>query len=405
VQAALHTFRKLTLGTSLLAAWPSLDQVASRARDYAPGVVEASGAVGTARSVGIGARLSSFGNPYIEVIADRGHHTTDVQALGTMWIPVDVNGQRSARIGEADRLLEWRQLSRSEMQSRAMAEAVLAYGDGLVASGHLANALAQEAEARSEATWFTAKAEARDATIVDVSMAISEVSRYVQARAEAQLRLHDARLRLVILTGTQDLDPSPPTGTRPDPPALRVTLGAASRVASQGEVPALRANQAEAGFWSAMRERAETDKNAPFLLVLYGGRGDFGEARMGGGLGYTFPIARRNQGEVARAQAERTRALQMRSTLQRSVVARLQSAYASLQTALEAVTEMDATGIPAAQTAVKATLDSFREGKTELVRVIIARRDLATVRARRLDLVSAAWRSYAEMVSILGTLP
>jgi hypothetical protein len=78
-----------------------------------------------ARAFGVGARVSSFGNPYLEVVADRGKFTHDVQVLSTLFLPVDVHGQRSARVGEADRLLEWRQLSRVEMQSRAMAEAVL----------------------------------------------------------------------------------------------------------------------------------------------------------------------------------------------------------------------------------------------------------------------------------------
>lgn len=404
-RAVRKALQRLTLATSMLGAWPGLDLVAQQARDHAPAVIEASGNVGSARAVGVGARVSSFGNPYFEVVADRGHHTLDVQVLGTLFLPVDVHGQRSARIGEADRLLEWRQLSRAEMQSRAMAEAVLAYGDGLVAAAHVANAQSQEAEARSEASWFSAKAAARDATLVDVSLAAAEVSRYVQARAEAQLRVNDARLRLVVLTGLGDLDPAPPVGARPDPPALRMTLGKASRNASQGDTPALRANQAEAGFWSAMRERAAADKNSPFFVLLYGGRGDFGEARLGAGIAYTFPVARRNQGEVARAEAERARAMQMRSAVQRAALARLQSSFASLNTALEAVREMDATGIPAGENAVKATLDSFREGKTELVRVIIVRRDLAAVKARRLDLIAAAWRSYAEMVAVLGELP
>jgi cobalt-zinc-cadmium efflux system outer membrane protein len=232
-----------------------------------------------------------------------------------------------------------------------------------------------------------------------------EVSRYVQALAEAQLRLADARLRLTVYTGLEQLDPSPPPGARLAPPALRGSLVAANQAAGKGEIPMLRSNQAEAGFWTAARERAVADKNAPFFVLLYGGRGDYGEARLGAGIGYTFPVARRNQGEIARAEAEHTRAQQLRPALQRVALARLQADFENINTALQAVREMEANGIPAAENAVNATLESFRAGKAELVRVIIARRDLATVRARRLDILASAWKSYADVVMVLGALP
>jgi len=389
----------------LMAGWPGLEDVVAQARDNAPMVVQASGAVATAHAAGVGARVTSLGNPYLEVVADRGKHTEgSVQAIGQLFLPLDINGQRSARIGEADQLLAWRQLTRSESQANAMAEAVHAYGEALVSSANLANATAQEAEARSEARWFEAKAAARDATVVDVSVARAEVSRYVQARAEAQLRLNEARLRLLALTALE-IDAAPPSTMQPEPPALRMAPAASTRMVAQGETPILRAMQAEASYWGAFRERASAEKNQPFFLILHGGRGDFAEARYGAGIAYTFPVARRNQGEIARADAERGRSLQMRSTLQRVAAARLQGAYGAYNTSMEAVKEMDATGVPAAEAALRATVDSFKEGKVELVRVIIARRDLAMVRARRLELMASAWRAYAELVSVLGVLP
>lgn len=395
---------KLAPGSMLLAGWPGLDDVVARAKDNAPMVVQASGSVATAQAVGIGARVTSLGNPYLEVVADRGKLTHGIQAIGQLFLPLDINGQRSARIGEADQLLAWRQLARADSQANAMAEAVQAYGEALVSSANLANATTQEAEARSEARWFEAKAAAHDATVVDMSVARAEVSRYVQARAEAQLRLNEARLRLLALTALE-LDAAPPATLQPEPPALRMTPAASARQVAQGETPILRAMQAEASYWGAFRDRASAEKNQPFFLILHGGRGEFAEARYGAGIAYTFPVARRNQGEVARADAERGRTMQMRATIQRVASARLQGAYTAYSTSVEAVKEMDATGVPAAEAALRATVDSFKEGKVELVRVIIARRDLAMVRARRLELMAAAWRAYAELVAVLGALP
>jgi cobalt-zinc-cadmium efflux system outer membrane protein len=381
-----------------------LPDVIAHARENAPAVVEASGSIATARAHGVGASVSSFGNPYLEVVADHGQYTKDVQVLGQLFLPVDMHGQRSARIGEADHLLAWRQLGRAEAQGRAMAEAVAAYGDALVWSANVANALSQESEARTEAHWFAARAAARDATAVEVSLAEAEVSRYVQARAEAQLRLNDARARLVALTGL-DLDASPPAGQRPEPPALRTSASAAGRSAARGELPAMRALAAESAYWGAFRERASAEVSQPVYLLVYGGRGEFAEARYGGGFAVTFPVARRSQGEMARADAERVRAANMQGAVRRVAAARLQGAFAAYEVALAAARELDTAGIPAAESTVRATYESFREGKTELVRVIIARRDLAAIRARRLELLGAGWRAYAEMTAVLGVLP
>jgi outer membrane protein TolC len=54
---------------------------------------------------------------------------------------------------------------------------------------------------------------------------------------------------------------------------------------------------------------------------------------------------------------------------------------------------------------VSASVDGFKAGKIDITRALLARRDLAIARARRLDLIEAAWRAYADLVVISGDLP
>ena len=61
--------------------------------------------------------------------------------------------------------------------------------------------------------------------------------------------------------------------------------------------------------------------------------------------------------------------------------------------------------MPALERAVSASMEAFKLGKIELTRVLLARRDLALARARRLDMIEAGWRAYADLTVLSGDLP
>lgn len=382
------------------AAWPTLSEVLARVRTSAPASVDARGAEASAQALGAGARVSSWGNPYLEVIADRGRISTDAQILGQLFLPVDIHGQRSARIEEIDKLSAWRKNARTEIVARMQGEAASAYGEVMVAAALVDEARQLEADSRREAAWFAARAAAGDATRVERSLAEAEITRYAQSRTEASVRLSQARARLTMLTGLSNLDPIPAPTL---PPGSDARTRSVKKDPSQ--LPAIHALESEASYWAASRARQSAEKNQPLYLMLYGGRGDLAEARYGGGFGYTFPMTRTNQGEVARAQAEQARALELRAPVATALSARMRAAVESLSAVHQALQEVDSSGLPAFQSVLDATMEAYKAGKVELVRVIIARRDLATARARRLEMVAAAWRAYGEIIGIGGEIP
>lgn len=411
---------KLTLGlavASLLFStsasageFPTLEVALKRAKEHAIVVAEAQGEVGVARAQRTGAGLSSIGNPYTDLQID--HPVTDgsggalsqsLQVLTYTYLPVDLGGQRGKRIEEANQLIAWRKVGLIQAEAVASAETVAAYGELLVSSARVVEATSGEATAREEARYFQGRFEAKDTTLYEKSIAEAEVARWVQSRAEAELRVASGRARFESITGLPTDPPPPPASVLP--PGLKSPWddGAIVRVAEKA--PVVSRYAAEAHYWDASIERYERERFPPISLELIAGRGASGEVRLGGGATIAFPITRRFQAEIARAEAGRLQAQRQLELYRAMVTTRLRAARDAIATVSRALDELDKNGIPALERAVSSSVEAFRAGKVDLSRAMLARRDLAVARARRLDLLEASWRAYADLVIFSGELP
>jgi cobalt-zinc-cadmium efflux system outer membrane protein len=386
------------------AAWPTIEEVVARSRANSLTVIEAQGAVRTATAAGVGARISRFNNPYLEIFVDRSPQTTQggVTVQANLWLPIELHSQRPTRIAEATEFLKWRNVEYAEAQARSMGEAIAVYGDVIVASARLAQAQRAEAEARAEAEYFGRRVQAADATLYDKSLAENELARWVQARVEAQLALATGRARLAQLTGVEIDAPGQQAA---EIPRMRQAFNPEMAAQAAEKSPTVLSLGAEAKYWDASRERSEAERNNPISFIISVGRGDQAEPRFGGGIAWTFPIIRRNEGEIARAQAEEQRALSLRTSVRGVVQSRIRSSYDIYHAAKNAVEALDSTGLPAARRVVEAATEANRAGKVELLQVFIAKRELALANARRLDLVAVAWRTYGELAALRGDLP
>jgi len=403
--------RGATLVAALLAGspararedFPSLERAIAQAQTLTPAAVDARGAALVAQALEVGARVSPLGNPYFEVTADRGQYTRSAQLLGTLYLPMEVQGQRGARIGEWKQFVSWKGALLEDTLARTLRDAVLAYGDVRVARARLTLAEDGEAYSRAESEAYARRLTAGDATAYDVSVAQSELSRWSQLRAAESAAFAHSLAQFAEVTGTE---PLPPAATEPiEPPLLRGTLPTGSFDDWLANNSALRVLSAESRYWQANGERMKKEAWAPVSLILTGGRGDLGETRYGAGLAISIPATRRNQGEQARAASEGVRASAVRNSLRAAIGHRLRGAAEAYRIAVAGTTELDVNGIPAAERVVTNAADAQKAGKGESIRVLIARRDLAAARARRLELVHVAWSSYAELAAIKGALP
>jgi outer membrane protein, heavy metal efflux system len=386
---------------------PTLDRAIQLARARALVVNDAQGDLGIAHAQMAGARASAFGNPYVDLQLEQGlarNPTQELQAIAYAYFPVDLTGQRGARIDEADKLIKWREIGVADARGIATGEVVSAYGELLIGAARIADAINGEQAARDEAKYFTGRLEAKDTTVYEKSLADAEVARWVQSRAEAQLRFSAARARFTQVTGVINVQPPPP-GTAVVAPALRGAWDDAFIARMVDRSPLVARLVAERGFWDASVERYRSERMPPVAFELIGGRGDLGEGRIGGGVVVTFPVSRRYQGEIARAEQGRTFAVS-RLALYRGVIeSRLRAARDGLVTVAKAIEELDQAGMPALERAVTSSVEGFKTGKIEITRVLLARRDLAIARGRRLDLLEAGWRAYADLTILSGELP
>lgn len=388
------------------AEFPTLERAIEMARARAIVVADAQGELGVARAQMAGARQSALGNPYIDVQIDKGlnHPELQLQALAYAYFPVDLTGQRGARIEEADKLIKWREVGVNDARGMASGEAVASYGEIVIGSARIIEATNGEQIARDEAKYFAGRLEAKDTTVYEKALADAEVARWVQSRAEARLRFSQARARFAQVTGGSDID-DPPPSVSVVPPRLRASWDDAYVAKIVDRSPVVVRLAAERTYWDSSIERYKAERIPPVSFELIGGRGEVGEARIGGGAVITFPVTRRYQGEISRAEHGRTNA-QTRLALYRTIVeTRLRAARDAVVTVTKTVEELDQSGMGALERAVSASVEGFKLGKIELTRVLLARRDLALARARRLDLIEAGWRAYADLTVLSGELP
>ena len=393
-----------TLGNTAHAAWPTLETSVAEAQRRSEGVVRAEAEVTVARAGQLGAKVSKFGNPYLDLQVDRGSTTKDVQALAYLYTPMEIFGQRGARMNEAEAMKHWRDVGLSDAKSVATGQVIQSYGSILVAAERLAIAEKGEQSARAEASYFEGRFAAQDATVYDRSLAQAELSRWLQTKAEAILKLTDAKVALMRLTGNTAWN-EPATSIAPMPPALRHDWSKGYMAQAAQKSPALRSTRAESAYWEQNKKRWQAERRMPIELLLIAGRGDPGDLRLGGGLLIQIPVFRRFQGDIAKAEAEQAYVQQIQPVIRTTVEARLEGSRLALVSMLEALQNLDSYGIPAGEKAVEASFESYKRGKIDLLQVLLARRELALAKSRRLDLLESAWRAYADLAAVSGDWP
>jgi outer membrane protein, heavy metal efflux system len=392
--------------------WPTLDDAIDMARRNAAALAEASGQLNASKGLAVGAALPVLNNIGLEVRGlgnTYGRYQGQLQpdnwgVSGTLSLPLEIFGQRGARIDQADALIRWKERSLEQVQAQTMADAVLAYGHARIYAALVRQTRDQEAQARRELDIVQSRARLADATAADMALAEQEVSRYLQLRAEAEVLLISAQSQFAQLIGASE-PTRPPEDDTVDPPTPTNDPTRSIDGDAFDRLPPLAVFREEQAYWSASSDRWKAEARQPMSVLVFAEKGPVNEIYYGAGLAFTLPVSRRNQGEIAQAEAEKARAERLAAINRRIVGTRLRSAYDTLTTVRTAVMEIDAHGVPAAERMVLAMQRSYLEGKTELQRVVIARRDLAAIRARRLELVNAAWHAYAQLVALTGQLP
>lgn len=392
----------VALAGTARAEWPPLPRVVELAKDRAPAAKEANAQVAVAQSFQTWARLPWLTNPYVEFQATKGPSTKDLAFYSFMMIPIEVNGQRGARIDEADAMLRWRSTARDDVKARTAGDGVAFWGLTTTAVARVEQYGKAEADAKAETDYYAARLAAADSTLLEKSLADAELARYAQLKAEATIELLADKSQLETVLGIA-VD-APPVASAEPPPLKIANVDAFVKRVLDGS-PALKSLGHEASYWDAQSSRVAREANVPLNFIVNFGRTDLGEFQFGGGLSWNFPLTIRNQGAVAQANAQRDRAEMLKATFEPLLATRARSTWEQYAVGRAALDAVDANAIPAADRVVEYTQQGYKAGKVEYLHVLQARRDRAATYARRLDLLGTLWRKYGDMVALLGELP
>jgi outer membrane protein TolC len=377
-----------------------LQHLIQAAKERAPEVSVAEASLVSSRSARENARLASIGNPYLEVTAERGNQdvTKDVAVNGALWLPLEVSGQSRSRGREAEAFVSLHAALLEQARAHAAARVVRAYGAAVVARQRSTVLSDLLKDARAEAELMAERLKRGDAVRPDASLAAVEAARHEAMLAENGADLARAMGQLNELIGSYDteaLDPVPP-------PSLGGRAAGHLRIDVS---PRSRSLAAEARFYAASAARSRREGQGMLSVGLVAGRGDYGETRLGGGLAYAFPMFRSNRPESARAAAESSRALTEKSVHEALALRRLRLLEAEQRELTNALSVLTNVALPAAKDAVQSVKETYAAGKTELLAVLLSRRELSTLALRRLDLFERSWLLVADYVEITGELP
>jgi outer membrane protein TolC len=380
----------------------SLGRAIVAARDRHPNVVMARARLEASRSALVGAKLPPIGNPHVEVLAGRGDRgvTRDVELRSSVTLPVEFAGQRGRRIAEADAFVSVHSAMLSYATAIATGEAVRAWGIALGESARTAALRELNRIAEEEYRFHEARRAAGDATEQEVQLAALEVGRHQVLLAETSADLEAALGEFQRVTGA----PWQETPEKLVRAPVRGMLSLPSILARE-QLPSVMGLLAEATLHARTAERFERESWSPLAIIVNGGRGDFGESRIGVGAGLTLPLFRRFQGERARAQGDKNRADTEAVVTAQAVTRRLEAMRREVQQVSRALDALEQSAMPAAEAALTAAVELRRLGKSDYLTALLARREITNLTLRRVDLTEREWMILAEWVQLTGRLP
>lgn len=370
----------------------SLKEAISRAEQRAPDVVLAGGAVREAKAQRVAAgvifpvnpRLSGDARPPIT-----GGTLGDLGYAANLEVYFDAGGAPGARVREAERAGDVAVANLALERLRGRIAAWVAYLQVRVADARIqeTKALVGIGERILRASKLRGAAGASGD--IEETLATSDLGQLRAAieSASRQREEHLATLRdLLDLPATQPLVLTTPL--EEPPPAPETEALVARAVQTRPELAQIRARLA---FLEARYERLDRERFP--RLGAYVGVDAAPVSPIFGvlGLSIELPVFQRNAGPRAVVDAERAterdrQDLQARRIL-REVVA-IRAAYESRRSELQL---LSTTVVPPAERTLELVEQGWLAGRFDVFRVATAARDVARVRASRLDALEAAW--------------
>lgn len=383
----------------------SMDEAVALALDQSPTYRVAAIEVERARGARLGAEPYFPGNPLLSFDAgprdqadERG---TKFSYQARIEQPVDLAGQRAARLNEADANIAAAEarlaVAGAEVRTRVRA----AYVNAQVAARRVDDA--QQRVATAERLERAARDRVATGAASEVEQRLAEAERG-KAEAERLAATTDLQEARAALATALDLPPGQTlrlTTALAAPPPRTLSADTLVQVALERRRELLALRQ-EGRAIDAEIERLRAERIPPVSFVFNMQQDSPDQYWAGPGISIAAPVWRRNQGSIAEAEAERRR-----NRLELETSAR--STERDLRTAIDAAKQrraewelLDRSVLRAVERSRDLVVDGWQAGKFDLFRVLTLESDLVNARRAHLDAIAALWNAELEIDRALG---
>ncbi len=381
----------------------SLEEAVRLAQENNPDVRSLTGDVDAARARLRGASLLLQNNPSVSAAAGPRSSDAGKSRDSSVQIvqPVEIAGQRGARIAASEGALDATQARLQALRSEVTARVRESFGRALAAEQKLALASETRVITQQGVSAAEERFRAGAAALLEVNTARVELGRASRGRAEAERSRAEAIGSLRLLVGLDpfqalavqgELAPGAPGG---DPAAI-VAQARANRAELTASRRALDAAKAEARL--ASREWIPS----PRIGVSYGHEEESNATIVQGVLAFDLPIFNRN---IAARGIAAARVHQMEAELEateRRVTQEVLTALARLEAARSAADGYAGDVVKAMQENMELASESYRAGKIDFLQLIVIRRQAIEARREYIDVLEELNAAQASLDRAVG---
>jgi cobalt-zinc-cadmium efflux system outer membrane protein len=394
----------LTLSPAQAESAPPYSALLRQAEMTAPRLAESEANIRAAE----GARIQAAVRPNPSVALDaenigRGvsyNGLSQEQTTLSVSQPLEIGGQRAARIGAAGAALETARAERERTRADFAYDLAVAYVTAELAGKRAA--LAMESLARAQEDERAAQALVNAGREADLRTVQANAAT-TAAEADLESARADAAEALVRLSGLVGV-PEPFSGVSQSLLDRAVALPRPAMTPMIAS-PALRAAEA-ARAAAAQRVAVERSRAIPDVTVSLGFRRFAGENAKGviAGVSVPLPLFNDNRGNVASAEGELAAAAARVNAAQLNTEADFRSASVQALAAERRLAAVDQAE-QAAGEAYRLARIGYDAGRTPLVELLAARRNLTDAQLRSLDARGARVRAEASLARLTGRVP
>lgn len=338
-------------------------------------------------------------NPELNASVEDTQRSTR-QTTATIAFPIELGGQRAARLRAADRGRALATAELAQVRAQLRADVGRAFFNVLVAQERVALTSSSADLAARGADAVGKRVAAGKVSPVDATRAGVDLANAQLELLEAGAELDIARQALVALWGETEFRFD---ALQDDIENMPVPKAAAELVQALDDSPALMTSRIEVDRRLALVE-VERTKRIPDLTLSVGAKrdNDLGRTQAIVGISIPLPFFDRNQGATYAALMQAEKASDEFQLTRIRLRTELQQATSQLTVARSSALTLQSTVLPAARQAYDAATRGFDAGKFGFLDVIDAQRSLLQARARYLTALSTAHQAAAAIDRVLG---